>query len=77
MQQAGANARAATQETGANTRSAAQIASQTTKFNPMTSYADYLKGFAGKETITPPMSYADYAAQFGKVVTQPGAGSLP
>ena len=77
MQQAGANARAVTQETGANTRSAAQIASQTTKFNPMTSYADYLKGFAGKETMTPPMSYADYVAQFGKVVTQPGAGSLP
>ena len=34
------------------------------KFNPMTSYADYLKGFAGKETITPPMSYVDYVAQF-------------
>ena len=47
------------------------------KFNPMTSYADYLKGFAGKETVTPPLSYAAYAAQFGKVVTQPGAGSLP
>ena len=34
------------------------------KFNPMTSYADYLKGFAGKETVTPPMSYVDYVAQF-------------
>jgi hypothetical protein len=78
MQQGGANARAATQEAGANTRSAAQIASQTTKFNPMTSYADYLKGFAGKdETIATPKSYAEYVAQFGKVVTQPGAGSLP
>jgi len=34
------------------------------KFNPLTSYADYLKGFAGKETITPPLSYADYVSQF-------------
>jgi hypothetical protein len=35
-----------------------------TEFNPIASYADYLKGFAGKETITPPMSFADYVAQF-------------
>jgi hypothetical protein len=48
---------------------------QATKFNPMTSYADYLKGFAGKETITPPMSYADYVAQFAppKMVNVPTA----
>lgn len=79
MQQGGANARAATQEAGANARSAAQIASQTTKFNPMTSYADYLKGFAGKETITPPMSYADYVAQFAppKMVNIPDANLRP
>lgn len=79
MQQGGANARAATQEAGANARTDKQIASQTTKFNPMTSYADYLKGFAGKETITPPMSYADYVAQFAppKMVNIPDANLRP
>ena len=79
MQQAGANARAATQEAGANARTDKQIASQTTKFNPMTSYADYLKGFAGKETMTPPMSYADYVAQFAppKMVNIPDANLRP
>jgi hypothetical protein len=35
------------------------------KFSVSNSYADYLKAFAGKETITPPMSFANYAAQFG------------
>jgi hypothetical protein len=52
---------------------------QATKFNPMTSYADYLKGFAGKETITPPMSYADYVAQFAppKMVNVPTANLKP
>jgi hypothetical protein len=41
---------------------------QAGKFNPMTSYADYLKAFAGKETLTPPLSFANYAAQFGAVL---------
>ncbi|CAB4154911.1 hypothetical protein UFOVP654_43 [uncultured Caudovirales phage] len=79
MQQGGANARTATQEAGANARTDKQIASQVTKFNPMTSYADYLKGFAGKETITPPMSYADYVAQFAppKMVNVPDANLKP
>jgi hypothetical protein len=35
------------------------------KFSVTNSYADYLKAFAGKETITPPLSFANYAAQFG------------
>jgi hypothetical protein len=35
------------------------------KFSVSNSYADYLKAFAGKETITPPLSFANYAAQFG------------
>jgi hypothetical protein len=69
----------AMQQGGANTRLDRQIASQTTKFNPMSSYADYLKGFAGKDTVTPPMSYADYAAQFQgpQMVTIPDAKLRP
>ena len=35
------------------------------KFSVANSYADYLKAFAGKDTMTPPMSFANYAAQFG------------
>jgi hypothetical protein len=35
------------------------------KFSVANSYADYLRAFAGKETLTPPMSFANYAAQFG------------
>ena len=35
------------------------------KFSVSNSYADYLKAFAGKEGLTPPMSFANYAAQFG------------
>jgi hypothetical protein len=35
------------------------------KFSVSNSYADYLKAFAGKETLTPPLSFANYAAQFG------------
>lgn len=38
---------------------------QSGKFNVTTSYADYLKAFAGKETLTPPLSFTQYAAQFG------------
>jgi hypothetical protein len=38
---------------------------KTEKFSVTTSYADYLKAFAGKETLTPPLSFAAYAAQFG------------
>jgi hypothetical protein len=35
------------------------------KFSVSNSYADYLKAFAGKEGLTPPLSFANYAAQFG------------
>lgn len=38
---------------------------QAGKFSVSNSYADYLKAFAGKETISPPLSFANYAAQFG------------
>lgn len=38
---------------------------QSGKMNLATAYADYLKAFAGKDTLTPPMSFANYAAQFG------------
>ena len=38
---------------------------KTEKFSVTTSYADYLKAFAGKETLTPPLTFAAYAAQFG------------
>jgi hypothetical protein len=35
------------------------------KFDVRSSYADYLKAFAGKEGLTPPMSLGTYAGQFG------------
>jgi hypothetical protein len=35
------------------------------KFDVRSSYADYLKAFAGKEGLTPPMSMGAYAGQFG------------
>ena len=38
---------------------------QAGKFSVSNSYADYLKAFAGKETLSPPLSFANYAAQFG------------
>lgn len=38
---------------------------QAGKFSVSNSYADYLKAFAGKDTLTPPLSFANYAAQFG------------
>ena len=38
---------------------------QAGKFDIRSSYADYLKAFAGKDTLTPPLSLASYAAQFG------------
>ena len=38
------------------------------KFSVTNSYADYLKAFAGKDTVTPPLSFADYAAKFGAVL---------
>ena len=38
---------------------------QAGKFSVTNSYADYLKAFAGKETLTPPLTFANYAAQFG------------
>jgi hypothetical protein len=47
----------------AGLRKVAEI--QAGKFSVSNSYADYLKAFAGKETITPPLTFANYAAQFG------------
>jgi hypothetical protein len=41
---------------------------QAGKFSVTNSYADYLKAFAGKDTLTPPLSFADYAAKFGAVL---------
>jgi len=41
---------------------------QAGKFNVSSSYADYLKAFAGKDTLTPPLTFANYAAQFGAVL---------
>jgi hypothetical protein len=41
---------------------------QAGKFNVSSSYADYLKAFAGKDTVTPPLTFANYAAQFGAVL---------
>ena len=38
---------------------------QAGKFSVSNSYADYLKAFAGKDTLTPPLTFANYAAQFG------------
>lgn len=38
---------------------------QAGKFSVTNSYADYLKAFAGKETLSPPLTFANYAAQFG------------
>jgi hypothetical protein len=38
------------------------------KFNVSTSYADYLKAFAGKDGLVAPLSFANYAAQFGVVL---------
>jgi hypothetical protein len=38
------------------------------KFDVRTSYADYLKAFAGKEGLTPPMSMGAYAGQFGAML---------
>jgi hypothetical protein len=38
------------------------------KFNVSTSYADYLKAFAGKDGLVAPLSFANYAAQFGAVL---------
>ena len=38
------------------------------KFSVSNSYADYLKAFAGKDTLTPPLTFANYAAQFGAVL---------
>lgn len=35
------------------------------KFDVRSSYADYLKAFAGKDGVTPPMSLGSYAGQFG------------
>ena len=44
-----------------------------TKFNVLNSYSDYLKAFAGKDTVTPPLSFDQYAAQF----TVPTVKTLP
>lgn len=46
------------------------------KFNPYQSYSDYLKAFAGKDTLTPPMPFDQYAAQFAvPTVKAPPAGA--
>jgi len=47
----------------AGLRKVAEI--QAGKFSVANSYADYLKAFAGKDTMTPPLTFASYAAQFG------------
>ena len=38
------------------------------KFNLRNSYADYLKAFAGKDTLTPPMSIEAYAGKMGALL---------
>jgi hypothetical protein len=38
------------------------------KFNLRTSYADYLKAFAGKDGLTPPMSIEAYAGKMGALL---------
>ena len=38
------------------------------KFNLRTSYADYLKAFAGKDNLTPPMSIEAYAGKMGALL---------
>jgi hypothetical protein len=44
------------------------------KFNPLTAYTShYLPGFAGKETLTPPMTYPQFLATLGMSGT--GSGS--
>ena len=38
------------------------------KFNLRNSYADYLKAFAGKDNLTPPMSIEAYAGKMGALL---------
>ena len=46
------------------------------KFNVYSSYADYLKAFAGKENVmSPPKDFADYASQFGMPTTSVPKGA--
>ena len=46
------------------------------KFNAYQSYADYLKAFAGKETLTPPQDFSKYVSQFAiPTTTAPGKGA--
>jgi len=42
------------------------------KFNPLTAYTShYLPGFAGKETLTPPMTYPQFLATLGMPAVRP------
>jgi hypothetical protein len=51
---------------------------QSGKFNVPTEYAKYLQEWVKSGGVAgPKMSMAEYAQQFGRVVTQPGAGSRP
>lgn len=46
------------------------------KFNMYEAYSKYLTGFAGKETITPPQSFDQFASQFVVPTTKaPGKGA--
>jgi hypothetical protein len=46
------------------------------KFNMYEAYSKYLTGFAGKETITPPQSFDQFASQFVIPTTKtPGKGA--
>lgn len=46
------------------------------KFNPYGAYQDYVKAFAGKETLSPPMSFPQYVAQFAiPTTTAPPKGA--
>ncbi len=48
------------------------------KFNPYTAYQDYLKAHAGKEMLSPPMSFAEYVTQFSlpKTTTPPPGATV-
>jgi len=49
-----------------------QAAISAGKFNPLTAYTShYLPGFAGKETLTPPMTYPQFLATLGMPAVRP------
>jgi hypothetical protein len=46
------------------------------KFNMYEAYSKYLTGFAGKETVTPPENFDQFAARFVVPTTKtPGKGA--